>query len=148
VLPHLEDLATTVDGSGVTITVHFTKKQDSAPVRFVADASVPAAAIREVDIQERFRHSPGELARMVGLTPPKSRALRRHLGIDDDPSCCHEFTRGRTRWLGFSDKARTLMREALKSVDMTAIWNAHGSPSRSRSAPCPDVTCHAQKGPA
>ncbi|WP_158850767.1 hypothetical protein [Saccharothrix deserti] len=144
-LPRLEDLATTVDGSGVTITVHFTKKQDGAPVRFVADASVPAAAIREVDIQERFHHSPGELAHALGLSAPKSLALRRHLGIDSDPSCCHRFTRGRMSWLGFSDKARNRMREALRSVDMAAVWSAHGSPLRSRSVPCLDATCHAIK---
>lgn len=146
VLPHLEDVATTIDGSGVTITVHFSKKQDGAPVRFVADGSEPAAVIREVDLQKRFHRLPGELAQALGLSIPRSLALRRHLGIDGDASCCHEFTRGRTRWLGFSDNAWTRMRDALKTVDMAAIWSAHGSSPRGRSTPCADVTCHGSKG--
>jgi hypothetical protein len=38
-------VATAVDGQGITVTVHFTKKE-GAPVCYVADGSTPAAAIR------------------------------------------------------------------------------------------------------
>ena len=49
VFPRLSDIATSIDGAGITITVHFTKKQ-GAPVRYEADESMPAAAVREVDL--------------------------------------------------------------------------------------------------
>lgn len=54
VFPRLSDVATTVDGEGLTITVHFTKK-DGAPVRYAADDSTPAAAIRQIDLQNKYR---------------------------------------------------------------------------------------------
>ena len=47
VFPRLKDIATSVDGEGITVKVHFTKTHGS-PVRYVADLSVPAAAVREV----------------------------------------------------------------------------------------------------
>jgi hypothetical protein len=42
VFPRLSDMATTVDGEGLTVTAHFTKKQ-GVPVHYVADDSTPPA---------------------------------------------------------------------------------------------------------
>ena len=77
------------------MTVHFTKK-DGAPVRYAADDSTPAAAIREIDLQNKYHRSPTELASALGLSGPRAVALRRHLGIDDDESCRHDFQFGST----------------------------------------------------
>lgn len=136
VFPRLEDVATTIDGAGITLTVHFTKKQ-GAPVRYVADESMPAAAIREVDLQRKFHRSPKVLADALGLTMPQSKALRDHLGIDSDQSCSHEFVFGSQRHRRYSDNAFTKMREAANSLDMDAIWQAHKPRGRSKSqVPC------------
>lgn len=124
VFPKLKDIATSVDGEGLTVKVHFTKTQ-GAPVRYVADLSIPAAAVREVDLQRKYHRSAFELATAIGLTSPRSLALRRHLGIDNDESYYHDFIFGAQRHRCYSDNAYTAMREAVKGVDMDAIWEAH-----------------------
>lgn len=124
VFPRLADIATAIDGHGVTITVHFTKKQ-GAPVRYVADESAPAAAVREVDLQRKFHRSAADLASAAGLTSARAIALRRHLGIDSDDSCYHDFVFGRQRHRRYSDNAYTRMRDAIAGLDMKVIWDAH-----------------------
>lgn len=130
VFPRLSDLSTTTHGTGATIAVHITKK-DGAPVRYEADESVPAAALREVDLNAKYHLSPTDLAVRVGLTSPNSYALRQHLGIDTDPKVHHEFVMGSQRHPRYSDAAAAKMQTALADLDMTAIWAAHG-PRRNR----------------
>ncbi len=124
VFPRLEDLATTVEGTGVNVTVHFTKKA-GAPVYYVSDESAPAAAIREVDLQRKFYMSSADLAHRTRLSGPRAVALRRHLGVDADPGACHQFVFGSQRIMRFSDNALRRMTESLSNLDMTSIWQAH-----------------------
>jgi hypothetical protein len=143
VFPRLADIGTSVDGTGVTITVHFTKKQ-GAPVRYEADLSVPAAAVRELDLQRKYHRSAADLASAVGLSGPRAHALRRHLGIDIDEACHHEFVFGKSRHRCYSDNAYTKMRDAVASLDMAAIWNAHGARPGGPTAPaCTIPGCRA-----
>lgn len=143
VFPRLSDVATVVDGQGITITVHFSKKQ-GAPVRYVADDSTPAAAIREVDLQNKYHRSPAELAAAVGLSSSRAVALRRHLGIDADESCRYEFLFGLQRHPRYSDNAFTKMRDAVRDLDMDAIWEAHRPrPAGMPSPICPVPNCKA-----
>ncbi|MFI7618273.1 DUF3644 domain-containing protein [Nonomuraea terrae] len=143
VFPRLEEISTTVDGHGITITVHFTKKQ-GAPVRYVADDTVPAAAIREVDLQRKFHRSATDLAIALKLTGPRSAALRQHLGIDANESCSHEFVFGSQRHRRYSDNAFVLMRDALVSIDMEAVWQAHKPRGKAEPAtPCSLTGCRA-----
>lgn len=141
VFPRLSDVATVVDGQGITVTVHFTKKE-GAPVHYVADDSTPAAAIRQIDLQNKYHRSPGELAAAVGLSSSRAVALRRHLGIDDDESCRHDFQFGSMRHPRYSDNALTKMREAVRDLDMDAIWKAH-NPSGKACPPCSIQGCKA-----
>jgi hypothetical protein len=134
VFPRLEDVATTIDGAGLTLTVHFTKKQ-GAPMRYVADDSVPAAAIREVDLLKKYHRSPTELASALGLSPARSTALRRHLGLDEDGHYSHLFELGAIRQRRYSDNAFTAMRRAIATIDMDAVWQAHKPPGRGKSQP-------------
>ena len=141
VFPRLSDVATVVDGAGLTITVHFTKK-DGAPVHYVADDSTPAAAVRQIDLQNKYHRFPAELAQAVGLSGPRTVALRRHLGIDDDESCRHDFQFGSTRHRCYSDNALTKMRDAVRDLDMEAIWKAH-NPAGKACPPCSVEGCKA-----
>lgn len=144
VFPRLGEIETSIDGSGLTVIVHFTKKQ-GAPVRFEPNESVPAAAIRVVDLQRKFHRSPAQLANDLGLTGPRATALRRHLGIDADPNCVHVFEFGSQRHARYSDNAFTTMREAAGSLDMDAIWQAHKPPGRGNrsTSPCSTPGCQA-----
>lgn len=141
VFPRLDEIATSIDGDGLTITVHFTKSQ-GAPVRFEADGLEAAAAVREVDLQRKYHRSARQLAGALGLTPPRAIALRRHLGIDSDPTCFHDFVFGKSRHRGYSDNAYKKMKAAVANLDMTAIWNAH-RPGRATTpeAPCDLEDC-------
>jgi hypothetical protein len=143
VFPRLDQIATDVDGAGITLKVHFTQRQ-GAPVRYVSDESIPAAAVREVDLHRKFHRSPAELAKALGLSNPRAVALRRHLGIDADDRCVHVFVFGSQRHPRYSDKALTTMRDALNALDMDAIWKAHKTPRRARSThTCPIPGCQA-----
>lgn len=128
VFPRLMTVAADIQTDGPGVTVHFTKKK-GAPVHFIrADDPTASAAVREVDLQRKFHWTATELAEKLGLTTPKATALRRHLGIDDQPESVHEFHFGGLKVVQYSDNAFTQMRKALDDpdVDMEAIWAEHG----------------------
>lgn len=143
VFPKLEGLSTEVSGTGLNVTVHFSKQNKGAPVRFVNDDSEEAAGIREVDLQRKYHRSAPDLAASLSLTVPRSLAVRRHLGIDRDPDCYHDFVFGSTKHRAYSDNAFTRMRGALATLDLDTIWAAHGSRSISRDLHCTVDGCNA-----
>jgi hypothetical protein len=122
VFPRLATIGTDVQGEGLNLTVHFTKKQ-GAPVHYIGgDDPNAAAAVREVDLRRKFHLQAKALAAKVGLTPPRSKVLRRHLGIDDDVGCSHVFEFGSQKIRCFSDNALTKMKQALEHVNMDQLW--------------------------
>ena len=124
VFPRLATVGTRTDGEGVNLVVHFTKKE-GAPIRYIGgDDPADAAAVRELDLQKKFYLGAAQLAEKLGLTQPKARALRVHLGIDEDVSCRHVFEFGSTKHPCFSDNAFRRMREALDNLDIEEIWRA------------------------
>jgi hypothetical protein len=125
VFPRLTAVAAKFTGDGPTVKVHFTKRQ-GAPVHFVpADDPRESAAVREVDLQRKYHLSARDLAERLELTQPRATALRRHLGIDEDPDCRHDFTFGKLQVTQYSDNALTRMRDALNTVDMDEVWVNH-----------------------
>lgn len=124
VFPRLSTVGTRTDGEGVNLVVHFTKKE-GAPVRYIGgDDPADAAAVRELDLQKKFHLGAADLAQKVGLTQPKAKVLRAHLGIDEDVNCRHVFEFGSTRHPRFSDNAFRRMREALDNLDIEELWRA------------------------
>lgn len=125
VFPRLEGLGTEISSDGAVVTVHFTKKR-GAPVQFVsADDPREAAAVREVDLQRKYYMSAADLAERLDLTGPRTLALRRHLGIDGNEDCVHEFVFGSQRHRRYSDNALRRMQDVLQEVDMDEIWDQH-----------------------
>jgi hypothetical protein len=121
--PRLVSLIATVEGEGPQILVRFTKNEGAAPIRFVdGDDPANAAAIREIDLQNKYRYSPTELAEKLKITTAKSKLLRDHLGIDQDNSCCNVFVFGKQRHPRFSDRALQRMREELARIDIEELW--------------------------
>jgi hypothetical protein len=124
VFPRLTALGTTTAGSGVEVTVHFTKKQ-GAPVKFVpADDVGEAAAVRQIDLRNKYHVSPTDLATKVGLSIPKAAFLRRYLKVDEDPSFRYVFEHGAAKFPYFSDAAVTKMTQAKSELDVEALWKA------------------------
>jgi hypothetical protein len=127
VFPRLTALGTNFSGEGPVLKVHFTKRQ-GAPVSFIpADDPRQAAAVREVDLQKKYHLAPFDLADRVGLSRPRATALRRYLGIDDDPDCLHVFSFSSQTHPRYSDNALRKMEDALKAgIDMDDVWENHG----------------------
>jgi hypothetical protein len=145
VFPQLSDVATAVDGVGLSVEVRFVKKAGVA-VRLVQDdEEVDAAAFRLVPLQKKFHWGAFDLADKLGLSRPRAAALRCHLGIDTDPDCVYTFSFGSQKHVRFSDNAYARMRDALAGgVDVDAIWQSHGSGRRSAPAPtCQQSGCRA-----
>lgn len=145
VFPRLSDVATAVEGTGLSVEVRFVKKA-GVPVRLVQDdEEVDAAAFRLVPLQKKFHWGAFDLADKLGLSRPKAAALRCHLGIDSDPDCVYTFTFGSQKHVRFSDNAYTRMRDALDGgIDMEAIWQSHGTGKRKGTRPaCKQKGCQA-----
>ncbi|MEU4411387.1 DUF3644 domain-containing protein [Streptosporangium sp. NPDC023963] len=143
VFPRLQQLATATDGEGLLIKLRFVKNDTAPPVRYVADETVPAAAIREVDLQAKFHRSATDLAKDLDMTRPRCTALRRHLGIDTDPTCCHEFIFDSQRLPRFSDNAFNRLRTGRDTLDLEAVWRAH-NPSARKQESCAVPDCQAK----
>ncbi|MDR6632647.1 hypothetical protein J2X72_001431 [Phyllobacterium sp. 1468] len=123
VFPRLNTVGTATTGEGTTFTVHFSKKE-GAPVKYIkGDDPEGHAAVREVDLRKKFHMLPSDLAKKLGLTEPKSKALRQHLNIDSDPDCHWVFEFGKSKHGCFSDNARNKMKAALDGgLDMNSVW--------------------------
>lgn len=126
VFPRLITVSTETSGEGVTLKVHFSKKE-GAPVRYVSGADLEeAAAVREVDMRNKFHMRAADLAKILKLNTQKSKALRWHLGIDDDKECHHVFEFGKSAFPCFSDNAKNKMKQALaEGLDMNAVWQSY-----------------------
>lgn len=126
VFPELEKLHSEVAGEGLVVSVRISKTE-GMPVRLVSGGEdVPAAALREVDRQQRFHWSVAQLAERCNLSQPRCLALRRYLGIEDDPTMVYEFVFGSQRHRRYSDKADKLLRESIAEIDMDKIWKEYG----------------------
>jgi len=92
-------------------------------VRLVAvDEQVESAAIREVDLQNTYKHSPKVLADKLHLDTGRTKALGWELAIEDDPSCRHDFVFGKMKLPMYSDRALEKMRDAIVSgTDLNAV---------------------------
>jgi hypothetical protein len=89
--PRLAQVVTQFEGDGPAVVVRISKTE-GAPIRFIAaDDPTEAAAVREFDLQKRFRYSPTELAKHLNFTVNKTAALKAYFGTDQDPQCMHEF---------------------------------------------------------
>ncbi len=125
VFPQLSEIESEVAGDGLELSVRFVKK-GGLPVRYIAaDDPTDAAAVREVPLQKKYHFSATQLAEKLGLTPPKSFALRQYLEIDDDPGCTHVFDFGGARITRYSDNALQKMRISLAEVDIEQVWESH-----------------------
>ena len=143
VFPRLGSVGAEISGDGVTVKVKIVKRDDALPVRLVkAGEEVDAAAVREVDVQDKFHWTSSRLAGKLGLSTLKAAVLREHLGIDSDPSCTRTIPHNRSLLIYYSDNALTKMRAAMESPDLDAIWESHGKVKRAKPRPaCTQPGC-------
>ena len=71
-----------------------------------------------------------QLAKKVGLTPPKSRAVVDHLGLRGDTDCFKEFKIGSVRHARYSPRCIKKMQGALEAESIDDIWAAYRAKQR------------------
>lgn len=141
VFPALGSVGADVNGVGLEVQVRIVK---NGGMPFTYTTADDVAAIREVNLQKRYGIPRQELAERVSLTPPRSAALRAHLGLDDGEPYLHTFVFGSQKHHRYSGEAVARMRAGVKEYDMDAIWQAHGASRASMPRPActqPDCAC-------
>jgi len=114
------------NGTGVDIAIHITKT-DGMPVRIATDDDDPQAviAVRKINDTDFYCYSTKALAKKVGLTVPKTGALIKHLGLNDDPNCFKKIAIGRSQFKMYSGNALSRLKDAIPDVDMKEVWRVH-----------------------
>lgn len=79
-------------------------------------------AVKRVDELGYYSLTPTQLARKVGLTPPKSRAVVDFLGLREDSEFFKNFKMGKQVHARFSQKAILRIKEALETNSIDDIW--------------------------
>jgi len=124
VLPNLNSLATVVAGEGLQLTVRFARA--GLPVRYtLSDESDKATAIKVIDLQAKYHWGARDLADKLGLPTPRCKALRWHLGIEENSACCHVFTFLKSWHPQYSDNALKMLQDAVKELDVEAIYRGY-----------------------
>lgn len=132
IFPRLTTIATEIVGTSVDLKVHFTKKQGIPIRRIAADDPTAAAAVREVNLRDKFRYTRSELAQQLGMNGNDAKRLRDHLGIETDPGLHHVFEFGSSKHPCFSDQTLIKMRKAWEDPLIRAAVKAAQSGRRRR----------------
>jgi hypothetical protein len=123
VFPRLMTLATDVAGEGPTMRVRIARNMDAPAVRYVTgDDPQAAAAIREVDLQRKYHLSPQDVARRLGLSTNKTKALREFLRVDDDPANVMIFEFGSQKHPRYSDNAMRALEAGNTPEQVEIAW--------------------------
>lgn len=140
VFPKLTGYSTSATGGGLTVEVRVVKS-GGLPVTFTSDPSTEPAAIRTVDLQKKFWMGPLDLASRAGLKQNQALTMRRHLGLDaNDDHFSHQFVFGKSKHLRYSDNALRAIKDAVPTVDLARVWEAHRTIAFNRDAGTPQ-TC-------
>ena len=108
---------------GPTISLRLTKSQGT-PVQLLKEGEGTGAvvAVRRVDELGFYSLGAVELAKKVGLTPPKCRAIVDHLGLREDADCYKEIAIGKVKYNRYSQKAIRRIRNGLEVESIDQIW--------------------------
>ena len=131
VFPGVASINIAAELDGPTFSLRLTKKE-GAPVRILKEGEGNGAvlAVRRVNELDFYNLGAKDLAKKVGLTPPKSRAVVDHLGLRADADCFKEIKIGRVTHARYSPKAIQKMRDALASQSIESIWSAYRTKQR------------------
>ena len=131
VFPGVASINIAAELDGPTFSLRLTKKE-GVPVRILKEGEGNGAvlAVRRVNELDFYNLGAKDLAKKVGLTPPKSRAVVDHLGLRADADCFKEIKIGRVTHARYSPKAIQKMRDALASQSIESIWSAYRAKQR------------------
>ena len=131
IFPGVASINITADFDGPTLSLRLTKNEGQ-PIRLVkeGEGSGAVVAVRRVDELGFYSLGAAQLAKKVGLTQPKSRAVVDHLGLREDDDCFKEFKIGSMRHARFSPHAIKKIKNALADNSIDDIWAAYRAKQR------------------
>lgn len=127
VFPGVASLTLSVDGEGVLVQIRIAKRE-GVPVQLVPEGTPGAAvvAVRRVNDLDYYTLGLRQLAGHVGLTPPRTLAVVRHLKLQGGPDYYKEFRIGSQTFKRYSQKAIDRINSARPSLDLDEVWEKHG----------------------
>ena len=123
VFPGVASINIVAEGDGPTISLRLTKNEGT-PVMLLKESDEVGGVltVRRVNELSFYSLSPTQLAKKVGLTPPKSRAVADYLGLREDADYFKEIRIGRMRYARYSSKAIKEISRTLETESIDDIW--------------------------
>jgi hypothetical protein len=111
------------DGSGPSLSLRIVKKE-GIPVTVVPEGTPGAGviAVKRVDELGFYNLGHNDLAKKVGLTPNKTTAAIRVLGIKGDQDCYKEVAIGKVKYQRYSQNAIRRIKDLLDKKTANEIW--------------------------
>jgi hypothetical protein len=121
----------TAEGDGPTLSLRLTKNEGT-PVQLLKEGEGAGAvvAVRRVNELDFYSLGATQLAKKVGLTPPKSRAVVDHLCLREDTDCFKEIKIGSVTHARYSPQAIKKIQGALEAESIDDIWAAYRAKQR------------------
>jgi len=131
VFPGVASINITAEPDWPTLSLRLTKNE-GIPVQLLSEGEGSGAvvALRRVNELDFYSLSATQLAKNVGLTQPKSRAVVDHLGLREDSECFKEIKIGNAKFARYSPLAIKKMKEALAVESISDIWVAYQQKNR------------------
>jgi hypothetical protein len=125
VFPGVASINITAEGDGPTLSLRLTKNEGT-PVQLLKEGEGTGAvvAVRRVNELDFYSLGATQLAKKVGLTPPKSRAVVDYLGLREDADCFKEIKIGGVTHPRYSPHAIKKIKDALNNESVEDIWAA------------------------
>lgn len=126
VFPGVASINITAEGDGPTLSLRLTKNEGT-PVQLLKEDGGTGAviAVRRVDELGYYSLGAKDLAKKVGLTPPKSRAVVDHIGLRGEPDCFKEFKISGVTHARYSPEAIKRIQSAIENQSIDEIWAAY-----------------------
>ncbi len=123
IFPGVASINITAEGDGPTLSLRLTKKE-GVPVTLLKEGEGVGGvlAVRRVNELDFYSLSPTDLAKKVGLTLPKCRAVVDHLNLRRNPDFFKEIKIGKVKYPRYSPKAIKEVQEAVKQKSLDDIW--------------------------
>ena len=133
VFPGVASINIAAEGDGPTLRLRLTKNE-GIPVKLLkeSEGSGAVVAVKRVNELDFYNLGANDLAKKVGLSPPKSRAVVDHLGLRDDEDCFKEFKIGKVKHALYSQEAIPKIKEALEAESIDDIWAAYRAKQKAK----------------
>jgi hypothetical protein len=131
----IKRLVLDIEDNGLSVTLRITKSKGQ-PIQLVPECTPGATvvAVKRVDELGYYSLSLTALAEKVGLSAPRTLAVIKELGLQNDAEYFKEFTIGAIHSKRYSPKALDCIKKELPRLDMENVWKQHKPSGRKKEA--------------